>query len=420
MLIDVLLFAGLRQAAKTDRVQVEVEPGATANDLIDQLKLRSGLGDLLSRLPVRVAVNREYVEGDRVIRDGDEVALVPPISGGGPVRATVTDRPLDLAAITAEAGDPAAGAVVAFQGVTREVARLEYEAYREMAEERMAAILTDAIERFGLTGAVAEHRVGAVPLGEPSVIVAVSSPHRPEAFAGARDAIDRIKAEAPVWKIEVEGDGATRRVEGTLPAADSQSPAGSLPSFAPDSRSRSADPSATTGGAPRLTHLDQSGRARMVDVGAKEITERRAVARSRLRVKPATADAIESGTGPKGEVIQVARIAGVQAAKRTAELIPMAHPLPLSFVDVEVRIDPGQGLVEITGEARTRDRTGVEMEALTACSVAALTIYDMVKGVERGVTIEETVLVEKSGGRSGHWTLAEDPSGPTGSPGSPG
>jgi len=145
---------------------------------------------------------------------------VPPISGGSQIRATVTGETIDIAAISKEAGDPAAGAVVVFQGVTREVARLEYEAYIEMAERRMGEILVDCVDRFGLTGAVAEHRTGAVPLGEPSEIVAVSAPHRPEAFDGAREAIDRIKAEAPVWKIEVTADGTVHRVEGNLPDVD--------------------------------------------------------------------------------------------------------------------------------------------------------------------------------------------------------
>jgi cyclic pyranopterin phosphate synthase len=158
----------------------------------------------------------------------------------------------------------------------------------------------------------------------------------------------------------------------------------------------------------RLTHIGEDGRARMVDVGAKESTGRMARARARLTVSPRTAEAVAEGSGPKGEVAGVARIAGIQAAKRTADLIPLAHPLPLTFVDVVITTDREAGRVEVTAEARTRDRTGVEMEAMTACSVAALTIYDMVKGIERGVSIEEIVLVEKLGGKSGHW-LREEP-----------
>jgi molybdopterin synthase catalytic subunit len=128
----------------------------------------------------------------------------------------VTGEPLSLDAVTARVRDPRAGAVVTFQGVTRDVEKLEYEAYAEMAEERIAAIVADAVSRHGLCAAAAEHRVGDVPLSEPSVVVAVSAPHRGEAFAGAREIIDRLKAEAPIWKKEVEG-GEGRWVEGTRP-----------------------------------------------------------------------------------------------------------------------------------------------------------------------------------------------------------
>jgi cyclic pyranopterin phosphate synthase len=135
----------------------------------------------------------------------------------------------------------------------------------------------------------------------------------------------------------------------------------------------------------------------MIDVGGKETTERRAVASAAVRVAPETARAIRDGDAPKGDVIGTARIAGIQAAKRTAELIPLCHPLPLSFVDV--RIELGDTEVAIEAEARTSAQTGVEMEALTAASVAALTVYDMVKGIERGVEIAEVRLIEKTGGR---------------------
>jgi cyclic pyranopterin phosphate synthase len=135
----------------------------------------------------------------------------------------------------------------------------------------------------------------------------------------------------------------------------------------------------------------------MVDVGGKDVSDRRAVARATLRMSPATAELVRSGSGPKGEVISVARIAGIQAAKRTAELIPLCHPLPLSFVDVAIQV--GGDVVTVEAEARTTAQTGVEMEAMTAATVAALTIYDMVKGVERGVTVHEVVLLEKTGGK---------------------
>ena len=136
----------------------------------------------------------------------------------------------------------------------------------------------------------------------------------------------------------------------------------------------------------------------MVDVGGKQATERRAVARATVVMEPRTAAAVERGDGPKGEVVGTARIAGIQAAKRTAELIPLCHPLGLSFVDV--RIEVKEGRVDISAEARTTGPTGVEMEAMTAAAVAALTIYDMVKGLERGVQITEVALVEKTGGKS--------------------
>ena len=135
----------------------------------------------------------------------------------------------------------------------------------------------------------------------------------------------------------------------------------------------------------------------MVDVSGKDVSDRRAVAAATVRVSAETAAAIRAGDAPKGDVVGTARIAGIQAAKRTAELIPLCHPLPLSFVDV--RIEVGDELVEIEAEARTSGQTGVEMEALTACSVAALTVYDMVKGIERGVTIERVRLLEKTGGK---------------------
>jgi cyclic pyranopterin monophosphate synthase len=135
----------------------------------------------------------------------------------------------------------------------------------------------------------------------------------------------------------------------------------------------------------------------MVDVGAKDVSDRRAIAAVSVRMSPETIKAVRDGNTPKGDVIGTARIAGIQAAKRTAELIPLCHPLPLSFVDVRIEIAGDR--IEIEAEARTSAQTGVEMEALTACSVAALTVYDMVKGVERGVVVDQLRLLEKTGGK---------------------
>jgi cyclic pyranopterin phosphate synthase len=153
----------------------------------------------------------------------------------------------------------------------------------------------------------------------------------------------------------------------------------------------------------RLTHLDEHGDARMVDVGGKPVTERRAVARAVVRMSPETARVVADGDAPKGDVLGTARIAGVMAAKRTGELIPLCHPIGLDYVDVDASIDASSGTVTLTATAGVTARTGVEMEAMTAAAVAALTVYDMVKGVERGVAIEEVVLLEKTGGRSGAW-----------------
>jgi cyclic pyranopterin phosphate synthase len=148
-----------------------------------------------------------------------------------------------------------------------------------------------------------------------------------------------------------------------------------------------------------LTHLDADGSARMVDVGAKPATARRARAEALVRMSPSTAAAVRDGDAPKGDVVGTARLAGIQAAKRTDELIPLAHSLPLAHVNVAVEVDAEAGLARIESSASTVAGTGVEMEALTACAVAALTLYDMVKGIERGVSIERVELLEKTGGK---------------------
>jgi len=212
MEVTVRLFAMLRERAGAREVTLSLPDGARVSDALAEL------GSIAEGLPLVMAVNREYADADQVLDAGDELALIPPVSGGEAAvqHVRVTGEPLSLDSLVERVRDPRAGAVVTFEGVTREVEKLEYEAYVEMAEEKMAAIVASAVESHGLCAAAAEHRVGDVPLSEPSVAVAVSAPHRGEAFAGAREIIDRLKAEAPIWKKEIEG-GEERWVEGKRP-----------------------------------------------------------------------------------------------------------------------------------------------------------------------------------------------------------
>jgi molybdopterin synthase catalytic subunit len=212
MEVNVRLFAGLRERAGTPQLALELPDGASVGDALERL------GHLTAGVPVVMAVNQEYARDEDVLHAGDEVALIPPVSGGsiGAAHVRITDAPLAVDPLLAAVRDPRAGAVVTFSGVTREVSELRYEAYREMAEREMAAIVATAIETHGLCAAAAEHRTGVVALGEASVVVAVSAPHRAEAFAGAREIIDEIKARVPIWKQE-EGEwvaGATPRPRG--------------------------------------------------------------------------------------------------------------------------------------------------------------------------------------------------------------
>jgi molybdopterin synthase catalytic subunit/molybdopterin converting factor small subunit len=207
MVVTIRLFAMLRERAGAGQIELDLPEGARVRDALDRLD------DLAGGLPLVMAINRDYADADSELRAGDELALIPPVSGGETLPVVVTTSPLSLDALVARVRDARAGAVVTFQGVTREVDHLDYEAYVEMADERIRVIVADAIERHGLCAAAAEHRIGTVPLSEPSVAVAVSAPHRGEAFAGAREIIDRIKAEAPIWKRE-EGEW----VKGRRPA----------------------------------------------------------------------------------------------------------------------------------------------------------------------------------------------------------
>lgn len=153
----------------------------------------------------------------------------------------------------------------------------------------------------------------------------------------------------------------------------------------------------------KLTHLDDAGNAHMVDVSAKQVTTRIAVASGRVLMLPATLQLIMSGMAKKGDVIATARIAGIMAAKRTHELIPLCHPLAISKITVDLDINEPDNAVDVTAIVKVEGKTGVEMEALTAVSVACLTVYDMVKAVDRGITITDVKLIEKQGGKSGHF-----------------
>jgi molybdopterin converting factor subunit 1 len=206
--VRVHLFAALRERAGVNELALELPDGALVRDALARVER------LTSGVPVVMAVNQEYAGEDQVLSAGDEIALIPPVSGGqvGVSHVRVTAEPLRIDPLIEHVRDPRAGAVVTFLGVTREVAELEYEAYVAMAQRKIEQIVAAAVERHGLCAAAAEHRTGVVPLSEPSVAIAVSAPHRAEAFAGGREIIDRIKAQVPIWKKE---DGAW--VDGTRP-----------------------------------------------------------------------------------------------------------------------------------------------------------------------------------------------------------
>jgi molybdopterin synthase catalytic subunit len=196
MHVRVRLFAILRERAGIGELELDLPERARVRDALELL------GTITTGVPVVMAVNREYADEDAYLGAGDELALIPPVSGGAGTHVRVTDQALALDPLLDLVRDPRAGAVVTFLGVTREVELLEYEAYAEMAERQMSEIVVEALARHGLCAAAVEHRTGIVPLSEPSVAVAVSAPHRGEAFAGAREIIDRVKAHAPIWKKE--------------------------------------------------------------------------------------------------------------------------------------------------------------------------------------------------------------------------
>jgi molybdopterin synthase catalytic subunit len=217
--VTVRLFAVLRERAGCGELALRLPDGATVADAVAELR-RGPLRDLPAAAPFVAAVGRAYVERTHALRDGDELALVPPVSGGAPgaVRlAVVTGEPLDPEAVRRLVADPSTGATVVFCGTTRDVPSLEYEAYAEMATEQLERLAGEAVARHGLAAAAVAHRTGTVALGEPSIVVAVSAAHRAEAFAGARDLLDAVKARAPIFKREHPADGEPAWVPGTLP-----------------------------------------------------------------------------------------------------------------------------------------------------------------------------------------------------------
>ncbi len=214
MVVRVRLFAVLRERAGRDEIELDLPEGALVSDALERM------GGLIGDVKAVLAVNREYAAGDTALNSGDELALIPPVSGGGPISATVHVRlisqPIALDSLLSRVRDPRAGAIVVFEGVTRDVAQLEYEAYGDMAAAKISEVVSAAVDKHDLCAAAVEHRVGTVPLSEPSVVVAVSAPHRAEAFAAAREIIDRLKSEAPIWKQE-EGEW----VQGVTPSKPS-------------------------------------------------------------------------------------------------------------------------------------------------------------------------------------------------------
>jgi molybdopterin synthase catalytic subunit/molybdopterin converting factor small subunit len=223
--VTVRLFASLREHAGAGTLKLELADGATVADAIAALR-GGALAGLPENAPFVTAVAREYVKPEHPLAAGDELALVPPVSGGAPqadagaVRlADVVDETIDVEAVRRSVADPSTGATVVFMGTTREVPSLEYEAYVDMAREQIAQLAERVVAEHGCVAVACVHRVGIVPLGDPSVVVAASAAHRAEAFDGARALLDAVKAQAPIWKKEHYEDGDAAWVQGTLPQA---------------------------------------------------------------------------------------------------------------------------------------------------------------------------------------------------------
>ena len=219
--VTVRLFASLREHAGSGTLKLELADGATVADAIAELR-GGALAGLAPNAPFVTAVAREYVKPDHPLAAGDELALVPPVSGGGGGAVRLVDvvgETIDVEAVRRSVADPATGATVVFMGTTRDVPSLEYEAYVDMARQQIAQLAARVVDEHGCVAVACVHRVGIVPLGDPSVVVAASAAHRGEAFDGARALLDAVKAQAPIWKKEHYEDGDAAWVEGTLPQA---------------------------------------------------------------------------------------------------------------------------------------------------------------------------------------------------------
>jgi molybdopterin synthase catalytic subunit len=216
--VTVRLFASLREKAGAGTLSLQLGDGATVADAITALRA-GALAGLPDNAPFVAAVAREYVKQDHPLAEGDELALVPPVSGGsGEVRLVeVTSEPLDVEAARKLVADPSTGATVVFTGTTREVPSLEYEAYVEMAVEKIRQLAEIVVAEHGLAAIAVAHRTGTVELMEPSIVIAASAGHRAEAFEGARALLDAVKSQAPIWKQEHPEDGPPAWVAGTLP-----------------------------------------------------------------------------------------------------------------------------------------------------------------------------------------------------------
>jgi molybdopterin synthase catalytic subunit len=215
---EVRLFAWLAESADARTITVELPKGVRASVAITKILRAAGIDETYGlNDSVRLAVNLEYVNVSHIVNPGDELALIPPVSGGAPVYVRVTDEPLNLQAIHDMVITDGTGAIVTFTGTTRDVHMLSYEAYEEMAQQRIEQIAIDLMDCYKLQAVAIEHRVGDVPTGQPSVIVAVSARHRPAAFTAAREAIDRVKEEAPIWKLEIDS-GYRSWVRGVTPS----------------------------------------------------------------------------------------------------------------------------------------------------------------------------------------------------------